>query len=108
MKMESLKACDLLKEYLRQEYANKTILVIFAGCNVEWSEWAEPEVVAEQKQLFQELQEHGVLVSPSMWPDDFIVIELPKMAAIHICNLHDHGAFCIEVWENGECIHENC
>lgn len=108
MKIESLKTRDLLKEHLSQEYANKTVLVIFAGCNVEWSEWAESEVVAEQEQLFQELKEHGILISPSMGTDDFIVIELPRMVALHVCNLHDHGTFRIEVWENGECIHENC
>ena len=98
MFVEFMTSRQLLSAYLKTNHPAATVLVI-------WTETIDSD--AEWDTVRQELGELGHLPPANFMLPGILIIEMPKAIAGNLVNRHNKGGIIMEVYENGECIHEN-
>ena len=98
MFVEFMTSRQLLSVYLKTNHPAATVLVI-------WTETIDSD--AEWDTVRQELGELGHLPPANFMLPGILIIEMPKAIAVNLVNRHNKGGIIMEVYENGECIHEN-
>ena len=98
MFVEFMTSRQLLSAYLKTNHPAATVLVI-------WTETIDSD--AEWDTVRQELGELGHLPPANFMLPGILIIEMPKAIAVNLVNRHNKGGIIMEVYENGECIHEN-
>lgn len=98
-RIETVTERELMGAYLKASYPGTPVLVIWNPLMGD-----DPEI----KALRHELDHMGYGPGNAMWAlDGNILITMPDYAAHQLINSHDHGSFRMELWEDGQCIHEN-
>lgn len=98
MFVEFMTSRQLLSVYLKTNHPTATVLVI-------WTDAIDSD--AEWDTVRQELGELGHLPPANFMLPGILIIEMPKAIAVNLVNRHNKGGIIMEVYENGECIHEN-
>ena len=98
MFVEFMTSRQLLSVYLKTNHPTATVLVI-------WTDAIDSD--AEWDTVRQELGELGHLPPANFMLPGILIIEMPKAIAVNLVNQHNKGGIIMEVYENGECIHEN-
>lgn len=88
----------LLSEYLKHKHPDATVLVVWID---------DIDSIAEWETLKKELADIGMLPPDNFMLPGILMIELPDAVALNLVNRHEKGSFRMEVYENGQCIHEN-
>ena len=88
MKLEHVTIDDMLRSYLKSNFANRNTLVIWplSMCDSE----------AEVETIKQDLFEFGYLPPKSYFRNGFWIIEMPTHTAFEIINCHSKGTLAIE------------
>ena len=99
MKLEHVTIDDMLRSYLKSNFANCNTLVIWplSMCDSE----------AEVKTIKQDLFEFGYLPPKSYCRNGFWIIEMPTHTAFEIINRHSKGTLAMRCYCGDECLHEN-
>lgn len=98
MKMEVIGWHELLTSYIKQQYADKDVLVIFQDDAVSEGEYDT---------LMQELETAGFAPPHQFRGSGYLIIEMREMMAKQLINQHHKGFIRMELFRNGECVHEN-
>ncbi len=98
MKMDHITNRELLSAYLKQNYTDKSVLVIYT------SDMDSPE---EFETLVNELDEIGYMPPKNYRLPDYLIIEMPDLVARTLVNKHNKGFIRMEIWINGVCTDEN-
>lgn len=99
MKLEHVTIDDMLRSYLKSNFANCNTLVIWplSMCDSE----------AEVETIKQDLFEFGYLPPKSYCRNGFWIIEMPTHTAFEIINRHSKGTLAMRCYCGDECLHEN-
>lgn len=99
MKLEHVTINDILRSYLKSNFANRNTLVIWplSFCDSE----------AEVETIEQDLFEFGYLPPKSYFRNGFWIIEMPTHTACEIINRHSKGTLAIRCYCGDERLHEN-
>lgn len=99
MKLEHVTIDDMLRSYLKSNFANRNTLVIWplSMCDSE----------AEVETIKQDLFEFGYLPPKSYCRNGFWIIEMPTHTAFEIINRHSKGTLAMRCYCGDECLHEN-
>lgn len=89
---------QLLSAYLKANHPDASVLVIWTDTIDSFDEW---------ETVKKELDELGHLPPANFMLPGILIIEMPKLIALKLVNRHDKGGIVMEVYENGECVHEN-
>ena len=98
MFVEFMTSRQLLSAYLKTNRPAATVLVI-------WTKTIDSD--AEWDTVKQELAELGLLPPTNFMLPGILIIEMPEAIAVNLVNRHNKGGIIMEVYKNGECIHEN-
>lgn len=104
MKMENVSFRSLLKDHLKRDYPpDEAVLVI------DWDYDAETdEGLQERRAMLDDLASVGCAIPRCMnMPDAVLIFGLGMDLARNLVNRYDKASFRMEVYVNGECIHEN-
>lgn len=99
MKLEHVTIDDMLRSYLKSNFANRNTLVIWP------LSWCDSE--AEVETIKQDLFEFGYLPPKSYCRNGFWIIEMPTHTAFEIINRHSKGTLAMRCYCGDECLHEN-
>ena len=99
MKLEHITIDDMLRSYLKSNFADRYTLVIYPF------NWCDSE--AEIEAIEQDLSEFGFSPPKSYCLNGFWIIEMPMQVAIEIINRHSKGTLAMRCYCGDECIHEN-
>lgn len=99
MKLEHVTIDDMLRSYLKSNFANRNTLVIWP------LSWCDSE--AEVETIKQDLFEFGYLPPKSYCRNGFWIIEMPTHTAFEIINRHSKGTLAMRCYCGDEYLHEN-
>lgn len=89
---------QLLSAYLKANHPDASVLAIWTDTIDSFDEW---------ETVKKELDKLGHLPPANFMLPGILIIEMPKLIALKLVNRHDKGGIVMEVYENGECVHEN-
>ncbi len=97
MKIEAINVSELLQAYIKQNYRDSDVLVVFQEVI---------DSLGSHEELFKDLDDIGLFPPKIFIHKDFMIIEMRKELATKIINKYSKSVIHMELYSNGDCIHE--